>query len=155
MRTSCAWSARFEERLGSHPVPIQLAIGAEENFKGVVDLIRMKAIYWNEEDKGTTFEEAEIPAELQAEAQEWHEKMIEAAAESSEDIMERYLENGTLSEQDIRKGLRLRTLSNEIVPALCGSAFKNKGVQALLDAIIEFMPSPTRRTRHPGHEGER
>ena len=134
---------QIKERLGSNPVPIQLAIGAEENFKGVVDLIRMKAIYWNEEDKGTTFEETGIPAELQAEAEEWHEKMIEAAAESSEEIMERYLENGTLSEEDIRKGLRLRTLSNEIVPALCGSAFKNKGVQALLDAVIEFMPSPT------------
>ena len=134
---------QIKERLGSNPVPIQLAIGAEENFKGVVDLIKMKAIYWNEEDKGTTFEEAEIPAELQAEAQEWHEKVVEAAAESSEDIMERYLENGTLSEEDIRKGLRIRTLSNEIVPALCGTAFKNKGVQALLDAVIEFMPSPT------------
>ncbi|MCY3802933.1 MAG: elongation factor G [Gammaproteobacteria bacterium] len=134
---------QIEERLGSHPVPIQLAIGAEENFKGVIDLIKMKAIYWSEEDKGTTFEEAEIPEEMRADAQEWHEKMVEAAAESSEEIMERYLENGTLSEEDIRKGIRLRTLSNEIVPALCGSAFKNKGVQALLDAVIEFMPSPT------------
>ena len=134
---------QIRERLGSNPVPIQLAIGAEENFKGVVDLIKMKAIYWNEEDKGTTFEEAEIPEELKAEAEEWHDKMVEAAAESSEEIMEHYLENGTLSEEDIRKGLRIRTLSNEIVPALCGTAFKNKGVQALLDAIIEFMPSPT------------
>ena len=134
---------QIKDRLGSNPVPIQLAIGAEENFKGVVDLIKMKAIYWNEEDKGTTFEEAEIPDELKAEAQEWHDKMVEAAAESSEEIMEHYLENGTLSEEDIRKGLRIRTLSNEIVPALCGTAFKNKGVQALLDAIIEFMPSPT------------
>ena len=134
---------QIKDRLGSNPVPIQLAIGAEENFKGVVDLIKMKAIYWNEEDKGTTFEEVEIPDELKAEAQEWHDKMVEAAAESSEEIMEHYLENGTLSEEDIRKGLRIRTLSNEIVPALCGTAFKNKGVQALLDAIIEFMPSPT------------
>ncbi|MCY4420416.1 MAG: elongation factor G [Gammaproteobacteria bacterium] len=134
---------QIKERLGSNPVPIQLAIGAEENFKGVVDLIKMKAIYWNEEDKGTTFEEAEIPEDMLAASQEWQEKMIEAAAESSEEIMERYLESGTLSEDDIRKGLRLRTLSNEIVPALCGTAFKNKGVQALLDAIIEFMPSPT------------
>ena len=134
---------QIKERLGSNPVPIQLAIGAEENFKGVVDLIKMKAIYWNEKDKGTTFEEVEIPDELKAEAQEWHDKMVEAAAESSEEIMEHYLENGTLSEEDIRKGLRIRTLSNEIVPALCGTAFKNKGVQALLDAIIEFMPSPT------------
>ena len=133
---------QIKERLGSNPVPLQLAIGAEENFKGVVDLIKMKAIYWNEEDKGTTFEEAEIPEEMRAEAEEWHDKMVEAAAESSEEIMERYLENGTLSVEDIRQGLRLRTLSNEIVPALCGTAFKNKGVQALLDAIIEFMPSP-------------
>ncbi len=134
---------QIKERLGSNPVPIQLAIGAEENFKGVVDLIKMKAIYWNEEDKGTTFEEAEIPEDMLAASQEWQEKLIEAAAESSEEIMESYLDNGTLSEDDIRKGLRLRTLSNEIVPALCGTAFKNKGVQALLDAIIEFMPSPT------------
>ena len=134
---------QIKERLGSNPVPIQLAIGSEENFRGVVDLIKMKAIYWNEEDKGTTFEEAEIPEDMLAASQEWQEKMIEAAAESSEEIMESYLDNGTLSEDDIRKGLRLRTLSNEIVPALCGTAFKNKGVQALLDAIIEFMPSPT------------
>ena len=134
---------QIKERLGSNPVPIQLAIGAEEHFKGVVDLIRMKAIYWNEDDKGTTFKESEIPEEMLAESQKWQEKMIEAAAESSEEIMERYLESGTLSEADIRKGLRMLTLSNEIVPALCGSAFKNKGVQAMLDAIIEFMPSPT------------
>ena len=134
---------QIKERLSSNPVPIQLAIGAEEHFKGVVDLIRMKAIYWNEDDKGTTFKESEIPEEMLAESQKWQEKMIEAAAESSEEIMERYLESGTLSEADIRKGLRMLTLSNEIVPALCGSAFKNKGVQAMLDAIIEFMPSPT------------
>ena len=134
---------QIRERLGSNPVPIQLAIGAEDSFKGVVDLISMKAVYWNEEDLGTTFEKHEIPQEMQAECQQWRDKMIEAAAESSEEIMERYLEEGTLSEEDIRKGLRIRTLSNEIVPTLCGTAFKNKGVQAMLDAIIEFMPSPT------------
>ncbi|MGI9228005.1 MAG: elongation factor G [Gammaproteobacteria bacterium] len=134
---------QIRERLGSQAVPIQLPIGAEDNFKGVVDLIKMKAIYWNEADLGTTFEEKEIPQELQADSQKWREEMIEAAAESSNDIMEKYLEEGTLAEDDIRKGLRLRTLANEIVPALCGSAFKNKGVQSMLDAIIEFMPSPT------------
>ncbi len=134
--------AQIRERLGSHAVPIQLAIGAEENFKGIVDLIKMKAIYWNEEDLGASFEEQDIPKDMQAEAEKWREDMIEAAAESSEEIMERYLEEGTLSVDDIRKGLRLRTLSNEIVPTLCGTAFKNKGVQAMLDAIIDFMPSP-------------
>ncbi len=134
---------QIRERLGSQAVPIQLPIGAEENFKGVVDLIKMKAIYWNEVDLGTTFEEKEIPEEMQAECQKWREDMVEAAAESSEEIMEKYLNHGTLSEEEIRKGLRLRTLANEIVPALCGSAFKNKGVQAMLDAVIEYMPSPT------------
>ena len=134
---------QIRERLGSHAVPIQLAIGAEEGFKGVVDLIEMKAIYWNESDMGTSFERGEIPQDMQAECQRWRDEMIEAAAESSEEIMDRYLETGTLSQEDIRKGLRMRTLSNEIVPTLCGTAFKNKGVQAMLDAIIEFMPSPT------------
>ena len=134
---------QIRKRLGSHAVPIQLAIGAEENFKGVVDLIKMKAIYWNEEDLGTTFEEREIPEEMQAECQVWRDEMIEAAAESSEEIMEKYVEEGTLSEDDICKGLRFRTLANEIVPTLCGTAFKNKGVQAMLDAIIEYMPAPT------------
>jgi len=134
---------QIRERLRSHAVPIQLPIGAEENFKGVVDLIKMKAIYWNQADLGVTFEEREIPDEMQAECQLWREAMIEAAAESSDEFMEKYLEKGTLSEDDIRKGLRLRTLANEIVPALCGSAFKNKGVQAMLDAVVEYMPSPT------------
>jgi len=134
---------QIRERLRSHAVPIQLPIGAEENFKGVVDLIKMKAIYWNEADLGVTFEEREIPDEMQAECQLWREAMIEAAAESSDEFMEKYLEKETLSEDDIRKGLRLRTLANEIVPALCGSAFKNKGVQAMLDAVVEYMPSPT------------
>ena len=134
---------QIRERLNSQAVPIQLAIGAEENFKGVVDLIEMKAIYWNEDDMGTTFAKDEIPAEMQEECDKWRAELIEAAAESSEEIMDRYLETGTLSQEDIRKGLRIRTLSNEIVPTLCGTAFKNKGVQAMLDAIVEFMPSPT------------
>ncbi len=134
---------QIRERLGSHAVPIQLAIGAEDNFQGVVDLIKMKAIYWNEADLGTTYEEKEIPKELQASSQKWRDEMIEAAAESSEELMEKYLEGELLTEQDIREGLRLRTLANEIVPTLCGSAFKNKGVQAMLDAVIDFMPSPT------------
>jgi elongation factor G len=133
---------QIRERLGSHAVPIQLAIGAEENFQGVVDLIKMKAIYWNESDLGATFEEKDVPQDMRAECEKWREEMVEAAAESSEEIMDKYLEEGTLSADDIRKGLRHRTLANEIVPALCGSAFKNKGVQAMLDAIINFMPSP-------------
>jgi elongation factor G len=133
---------QIRERLGSHAVPIQLPIGAEENFQGVVDLIKMKAIYWNEADLGATFEEKEIPPEMLEECQKWREEMVEAAAESSEEIMDKYLEEGTLSTDDIRKGLRYRTLANEIVPALCGSAFKNKGVQAMLDAFVEYMPSP-------------
>ncbi|MDE0410715.1 MAG: elongation factor G [Gammaproteobacteria bacterium] len=134
---------QIRERLNSQAVPIQLAIGAEENFKGVVDLIEMKAIYWNEDDMGTTFTKDEIPADMQEECDKWRAELIEAAAESSEEIMDRYLETGILSQEDIRKGLRIRTLSNEIVPTLCGTAFKNKGVQAMLDAIVEFMPSPT------------
>jgi len=133
---------QIRERLGSHAVPIQLAIGAEENFQGVVDLIKMKAIYWNEADLGATFEEKEIPSDMMAECEKWREEMVEAAAESSEEIMDKYLEEGTLSADDICKGLRHRTLANEIVPTLCGSAFKNKGVQAMLDAFVEFMPSP-------------
>ena len=133
---------QIRDRLGSNPVPIQLAIGAEENFQGVVDLIRMKAIYWNDADMGATYEAKDIPADMQGLAQEWREKMVEAAAEANEELMERYLESGDLSEQDIKQGLRMQTLANEIVPALCGSAFKNKGVQAMLDAIIEFMPAP-------------
>ncbi len=134
---------QIRKRLGSHAVPIQLPIGAEENFKGVIDLVKMKAIYWNESDLGVTFDERDIPEEIRDECETWRESMIEAAAESSDEIMEKYLEEGTLSEDDIRKGLRYRTLANEIVPALCGSAFKNKGVQAMLDAVIDYLPSPT------------
>ncbi len=134
---------QIRKRLGSHAVPIQLAIGAEDRFKGVVDLVKMKAIYWSDEDMGTSFESQEIPDVMRVECQKWREEMIEAAAESSEEIMEKYLDEGTLSEDDIRKGLRLRTLANEIVPTLCGSAFKNKGIQTMLDAVVDYMPSPT------------
>ncbi|MCY3640755.1 MAG: elongation factor G [Gammaproteobacteria bacterium] len=134
---------QIRDRLGANPVPIQLAIGAEESFKGVVDLLRMKAIYWNEDDQGLTYDLADIPDDLQAEAEQWREEMLETAAEANEELMEKYLEEGDLSEADIREGLRIRTLANEIVPALCGSAFKNKGVQAMLDAVIDYLPNPT------------
>lgn len=133
---------QVRERLGANPVPLQIAIGAEEGFKGVVDLIKMKAVYWDEESKGMTFEEKEIPADLQDLANEWREKMVEAAAEADDDLMEKYLEGGEFSIEEIKRALRARTLKNEITPMLCGSAFKNKGVQAMLDAVIEFMPSP-------------
>jgi len=133
---------QLRDRLGANAVPIQLNIGAEENFEGIVDLIRMKAIYWNEADMGATYEERDIPAELQDTADELREQMVEAAAEANEELMEKYLEEGELTADEIRHGLRLRTLANEVVPCLCGSAFKNKGVQAMLDAVIEFMPSP-------------
>jgi elongation factor G len=142
---------QIKDRLGSNPVPIQIPIGAEENFKGVIDLIRMKAIYWNEGDRGVTYEAKEIPEDLKALCQEWREKMVESAAEATEDLMEKYLENGDLSAEDIKQGLRKRTLANEIVPALCGSAFKNKGVQAMLDAVIEYMPNPTDVADIHGH----
>ena len=133
---------QIKERLGSNAVPIQLNIGAEESFEGVIDLIRMQAIYWNQADMGVTYEAREIPAELQEKANELREQMIESAAEANEELMDSYLETGELSEADIVEGLRLQTLRNEIVPCLCGSAFKNKGVQAMLDAIVKFMPSP-------------
>ena len=134
---------QIRDRLGSNPVPIQLAIGAEENFRGVIDLIKMKAIIWNESDQGLTYEEEDIPADLVDDAEQWRENMVEAAAEANEEIMEKYLEEGELSAEEIKAGLRIRTLANEIVPALCGSAFKNKGVQAMLDAVIEYLPAPT------------
>ena len=133
---------QIEDRLGSTPVPIQLAIGAEENFKGIVDLVKMKAIYWNEDDQGLSFEHQDIPEDLQAIAEEYREQMIEAAAEANDDLMEKYLDGGELTEEEIKQGIRIRTLSNEIVPALCGSAFKNKGVQTMLDAVVEFLPAP-------------
>ena len=134
---------QIKKRLGAFPVPIQLPIGAEDKFEGVVDLVKMKAIYWSNENMGLTFEERDIPADMQAECQEWREHMLEAAAEATEELMEAYLESSDLTEEQIKAGLRQRTLANEIVPALCGSAFKNKGVQAMLDAVIEYMPSPT------------
>ncbi len=133
---------QIKTRLGATPVPLQLNIGAEEEFKGVVDLIRMQAIYWNEADRGTSYSLEEVPAGLQEKAAELREQMVEAAAEATEELMEKYLEEGELSDEDIRAGLRVRTLANEIVPCLCGSAFKNKGVQAMLDAVIDYMPSP-------------
>ena len=133
---------QMKTRLGANPVPIQLAIGAEDNFRGVIDLVKMKAIYWDGEDMGTTFELKDIPEDMQDIANEWREKMVESAAESNEEIMDKYLEEGDLSEEDIRSGLRERTLNNEIVPCLCGSAFKNKGVQTMLDAVIDFLPAP-------------
>jgi elongation factor G len=133
---------QIKERLGSNAVPIQLNIGAEDGFEGVIDLIRMQAIYWNESDMGVTYDAKEIPAELQDQASELREQMVESAAEANEELMDKYLETGELSEEDIVEGLRLQTLRNEIVPCMCGSAFKNKGVQAMLDAVIKFMPSP-------------
>ena len=133
---------QIKERLGSNAIPIQIPIGAEDNFKGVVDLIRMKAIFWNEEDMGTTFEEKDIPEDLKEICNKYREEMIEAAAEANEELMDKYLNDGDLSSEDIHTGLRIRTLQNEIVPALCGSAFKNKGVQAMLDGVIRYLPSP-------------
>ncbi len=134
---------QIKTRLGGNPVPIQIAIGAEDNFQGVVDLLGMRAIYWNEEDRGMTYEAKDIPEDLADLADEWREKMVEAAAEANEELMDKYLEEGDLSREDIVAGLRAQTLANEIVPMMCGSAFKNKGVQAMLDAVIEFMPAPT------------
>jgi elongation factor G len=133
---------QIRERLGAKPVPLQLPIGAEEGFKGVVDLIRMRAIYWDDATQGTSYKAEEIPAGMLAECQAMREQLIEAAAEADEELMERYLGDAELTEEEIRRGLRLRTLNNEIVLTLCGSAFKNKGVQAMLDAIVQYMPSP-------------
>ena len=133
---------QVKTRLGAKPIPLQIAIGAEETFKGVVDLVHMKAIYWNEEDQGETYEIKDIPAELQGLAEEKREFLIESAAEANEELMEKYLEEGTLTEDEIKKGIRLQTIANEIIPMFCGSAFKNKGVQAILDAMIMYMPSP-------------
>tara|TARA_B100000575_G_scaffold285979_1_gene282040 strand:- start:417 stop:2291 length:1875 start_codon:yes stop_codon:yes gene_type:complete len=133
---------QIKERLGSNAVPIQIPIGAEDNFKGVVDLVKMKAIYWNEADMGTTFEEKEIPDDLKELCNKYREDMVEAAAEANEELMEKYLNDGDLTSEEIHLGLRIRTLANEIVPALCGSAFKNKGVQSMLDSVIRYLPSP-------------
>ncbi|GKW54877.1 elongation factor G [Pseudoalteromonas shioyasakiensis] len=134
---------QVKSRLGATPVPIQLPIGAEDDFKGVIDLIKMKAINWNAEDQGMTFTYEDIPAELLELAEEWRSHMVESAAEASEELMDKYLEGEDLTEAEIKAALRQRTLANEIVPMTCGSAFKNKGVQAVLDAVIEYMPAPT------------
>jgi elongation factor G len=134
---------QMKTRLKANPVPIQIPVGAEENFVGVVDLIRMKAIFWDDSTQGMKFDLREIPADLVELAKEWREKMVESAAEANEELMNKYLDSGELSVEEIKKGLRDRTIKSEIVPMLCGSAFKNKGVQAMLDAVIEYMPAPT------------
>jgi elongation factor G len=129
-------------RLKAHPVPVVIPIGAEDNFKGVIDLVKMKAIIWDEASQGMKFEYQDIPAELAADAQKWRENMVEAAAEASEELMNKYLEEGDLSEAEVKLGLRTRTIATEIQPMLCGTAFKNKGVQRMLDAVIDYLPSP-------------
>ena len=134
---------QLKERLGALPVPLQLTIGSEEKFKGVVDLVKMKSILWNENDQGMTFEYGGIPADMLDDCQKMHEDIVEAAAEATDELMEKYLEGEALTEAEIKQGLRIRTLANDIVPVLGGSAFKNKGVQAMLDAVIEYLPSPT------------
>lgn len=142
---------QVRNKLAASPVPIQLPIGSEDKFEGVVDLVKMKAIYWNDTTQGNTFEEREIPAQLQEESKKWREVMVEAAAEGTEELMHKYLNSTELNEAEIKQGLRARTLRNEIVPMLCGSAFKNKGVQAMLDAVIEYLPSPTDVPAVKGH----
>ena len=132
----------IREKLNGNPVPIQIPIGAEDKFEGVVDLVRMKAIYWDDATQGMKFELRDIPDALKDSAQEWREKMLEAAAEANEELMNKYLESSELSIEDLKRGLRVRTIANEIVPMLCGTAFKNKGVQAMLDAVIDYLPSP-------------
>ena len=134
---------QIKNRLGHTPVPVQLAIGAEDDFEGQIDLMKMRAIYWNDDDKGTSYREEEIPAELVDLANEWRSNMVEAAAEASEELMNKYLEEGELSIEEIKAGLRARTIACEIVPAVCGSSFKNKGVPLVLDAVIDFLPAPT------------
>lgn len=151
---------QIENRLGATPVPVQLALGAEENFEGVIDLIQMKVIHWSEDDRGASYELGDIPEDMLPQAEEYREKMLDAVAESDDELMEKYLEEGDLSSDEIRRGLRLRTIANEIVPALCGSAFKNKGVQAMLDAVVDYLPAPNEvkaitGVLEDGAEGER
>ena len=134
---------QMKDRLRANPVPLQLPVGAEDNFKGVIDLIKMKEILWNESNQGTSFEYGEIPSDMLAECQKYHDQLVEAAAEASEELMEKYLGGETLSEEEIIQALRQRTIANEIIPVVCGSSFKNKGVQAMLDKVIELLPSPT------------
>ena len=143
---------QMEKRLKAHPVPIVIPIGAEDNFQGVVDLIEMKGIIWDEASKGTKFNYVDIPAELADEAQSWHEKMVESAAEASEELMNKYLENGELSKEDIVAGIRQRCIAGEIQPMFCGSSFKNKGVQRMLDGVIQFLPSPVDIPPVPGFD---
>jgi elongation factor G len=134
---------QIQKRLGSRPVVMQLPIGAEERFEGVVDLVRMQAIYWNQDDMGVTYDARDIPAEMLSECKDYREQLVEAAAEANEELMNQYLETGELTDEQIKTGIRSQTLANEVVPAFCGSAFKNKGVQAVLDAVVEYLPSPT------------
>ena len=133
---------QIQVRLKAHPVPVQLPVGAEDKFEGVIDLVQMKAVYWDDSTRGMKYEKRDIPDKLMEDAKLWREKMLETAAEASEELMDKYLEEGTLSVADTKKGLRIRTINNEIIPMLCGSAFKNKGVQAMLDAVIDYLPSP-------------
>jgi elongation factor G len=156
-RTGASFFKVYEQmkaRLKANPVPIVIPIGAEENFTGVIDLIKMKAIFWDEASQGMKFNFEEIPDELLAEAQKWRENMIEAAAEASEELMNKYLESGELSEAEIKLGIRTRTIATEIQPMLCGTAFKNKGVQRMLDAVVEFMPSPVDIPPVPGMDDD-
>jgi elongation factor G len=151
---------QVRSRLGGNPVPLQLPIGAEDTFRGVVDLVKMKAIYWDDSTQGMRFEEKEIPEEMTVDCVVWRERLVEAAAEASEEFMEKYLEGGELTLEELKSGLRSRTVAGEIVPTLCGSAFKNKGVQAMLDAVIEYLPSPSDKPAIKGileneTEGER
>jgi len=147
---------QIKKRLGHTPVPVQLAIGSEENFAGQIDLVKMKAIYWSDEDKGMTYREEEIPAELQDVAEEWRSNMVEAAAEANEELMNKYLEGVELTNEEIKAGLRQRTLACEIVPAVCGTSFKNKGVPLVLDAVIDYLPAPDEveaiKGVHPDYE---
>ena len=143
---------QMKSRLKANPIPIQVPIGAAETFTGVVDLVKMKAIIWNEADNGVTFEYKDIPEDLIDTCKKWRENMLESAAEATEELMNKYLELGDLSEEEIKQGLRIRTLANEIVPMLCGTAFKNKGVQAMLDSIVELMPSPLDIAETPGED---
>ncbi|MGH8819545.1 MAG: elongation factor G, partial [Achromobacter pestifer] len=143
---------QIAERLKGDAVPIQLPVGAEDHFEGVIDLVKMKAIIWDDASQGVKFQYVDIPAAQQAQAQEWHDKMVEKAAEANETLLEKYLSGETLTEDEIKQGLRARTIANEIVPMLCGSAFKNKGVQAMLDAVIDYMPSPVDVPAINGHD---
>ncbi|OUU79583.1 MAG: elongation factor G [Gammaproteobacteria bacterium TMED78] len=152
--------SHIEERLNAMPIVMQLPIGAEDNFEGVIDLVKMKAIAWDDSTQGLKFKEEEIPESMREDADEWREKLLESAAEGDEGLLDKYLDEGNLSEEDIKKGIRLRCLSGEVTPVLCGSAFKNKGVQAVLDAVIDFLPSPPERPAIRGilsddSEGER